>query len=172
VEKALREGKRTSSWADPDEAAERRVQEYGRRLLESREVERFVERLRPLGQQISLGQTLMKLTSPGVPDIYQGDELETLALVDPDNRRPVDWELRRRLLGAAADPKLHVTRQALALRARRPAAFSGSYEPVEGDGVCVFARGGDVLVAVAVRPGFEAGAGSPWGEVVPGLYER
>jgi (1->4)-alpha-D-glucan 1-alpha-D-glucosylmutase len=172
VEKALREGKRTSSWADPDETAERRVQEYGRRLLESREVERFVERLRPLGQQISLGQTLLKLTSPGVPDIYQGDELETLALVDPDNRRPVDWELRRRLLGAAADPKLHVTRQALALRARRPAAFSGSYEPVECDGVCVFARGGDVLVAVPVRPGFEAGAGSPWGEVVPGLYER
>jgi (1->4)-alpha-D-glucan 1-alpha-D-glucosylmutase len=172
VEKALREGKRTSSWADPDEAAERRVQEYGRRLLESEEVERFVERLRPLGQQISLGQALLKLTSPGVPDIYQGDELETLALVDPDNRRPVDWELRRRLLGAACDPKLHVTRQALALRARRPEAFSGSYEPVEGDGVCSFARGGDVLVAVPVRPGFEAGAGSPWREVVPGLYER
>ncbi|HET7808089.1 MAG TPA: alpha-amylase family glycosyl hydrolase, partial [Gaiellaceae bacterium] len=98
VEKALREGRRTSSWAEPDEAAERRVQAYGRRLLERREVERFVERLRPLGRRIALAQALLKLTSPGVPDVYGGDELETLALVDPDNRRPVDWDLRIRAL--------------------------------------------------------------------------
>src|SRR5205085_9561552 len=83
IEKALREGKRTSSWLEPDEAAEQRVKDYGRGLLERREVERFVERLRPLGRQVSLGQLLLKLTSPGVPDIYQGDELETLSLVDP-----------------------------------------------------------------------------------------
>jgi (1->4)-alpha-D-glucan 1-alpha-D-glucosylmutase len=172
VEKALREGKRTSGWADPDEAAERRAQEYGRRLLESRDVERFVERLRPLGWQISLGQTLLKLTSPGVPDIYQGDELETLALVDPDNRRPVDWGLRRRLLDTADDPKLRVTQQALALRSRRPEAFSGSYEPVEKDDLCAFTRGGEVLVAVPVRPGVHQDPGRPWREVVPGLYER
>jgi (1->4)-alpha-D-glucan 1-alpha-D-glucosylmutase len=172
VQKALREGKRTSSWAEPDEPAEQRVHEYGRRLLESREVERFVERLRPLGQQIALGQTLLKLTSPGVPDIYQGDELETLALVDPDNRRPVDWELRRRLLAGAGDPKLQLTQRALALRARRPDAFSGSYEPIERDGVCTFTRGGDVLVAVPVRPDVEPDAGGPWRELVPGLYER
>ncbi|MFL5979853.1 MAG: alpha-amylase family glycosyl hydrolase [Gaiellaceae bacterium] len=172
VEKALREGKRSSGWTEPNEAAERRVQEYGRRLLESREVEQFVERLRPLGQQISLGQTLLKLTSPGIPDLYQGDELETLALVDPDNRRRVAWELRRRLLGTADDPKLRLTQQALSLRARRPEAFTGSYEPVEGDGLCAFARAGDVLVAVPVRPGVDVEAGTPWREVVPGLYER
>jgi (1->4)-alpha-D-glucan 1-alpha-D-glucosylmutase len=172
VEKALREGKRTSSWAEPDEAAEQRVREYGRRLLESREVERFVERMRPLGQQISFGQMLLKLTSPGVPDIYRGDELETLALVDPDNRRPVHWDLGRRLLGTADDPKLRLTQQALALRARRPEAFSGSYEPVEGGALCAFARAGEVLVAVPVRPGVDARVATPWREVVPGLYER
>ncbi|HKG43673.1 MAG TPA: hypothetical protein VKB10_05465 [Gaiellaceae bacterium] len=62
----------------------------GRRLLQDRRVESLVERLRPLGRTIALGQLLLKLTSPGVPDIYQGDELEALALVDPDNRRPVE----------------------------------------------------------------------------------
>ena len=173
VEKALREGKRTSSWADPDEQAERRVQEYGRRLLGDERVERFVERLRPLGRQISLGQLLLKLTSPGVPDIYQGDELETLALVDPDNRRPVDWERRRRLLGTGEEAKLELTRAALELRARRPAAFAGGYEPVDvGPDVCAFVRGGAVLVAVPLRPGARAEIGAPWREVAPGLYER
>ena len=88
-----------------------------------------------------------------MPDIYQGDELPYLALVDPDNRRPVDWELRRRLLASASrPPKLDLIRRALALRARRPAAFAGDYEPVEaGEDVCAFLRGGEVLVAVAVR---------------------
>ena len=98
--------------------------------------------------------TLLKLTCPGVPDIYQGDELPFLALVDPDNRRPVDWELRRRLLAAgdAAPPKLDLIRRTLALRAARPAAFAGGYEPVEaGEDVCAFLRGGEILVAVAVR---------------------
>jgi (1->4)-alpha-D-glucan 1-alpha-D-glucosylmutase len=107
VEKALREGKRTSSWIEPDLDAERRVQEYGRALLANGEVERFVERLRPLGRRIALGQLLLKLTSPGVPDLYQGDELEALALVDPDNRRPVGWERCKRLLEelqAGAEP--------------------------------------------------------------------
>jgi (1->4)-alpha-D-glucan 1-alpha-D-glucosylmutase len=172
VEKALREGKRTSSWVDPDEQAERRVQKYGRKLLAERSVERFVERLRPLGQQISLGQLLLKLTSPGVPDIYQGDELETLALVDPDNRRPVDWERRRRLLGSGEEPKLELTQQALALRARRPEVFAGGYEPVDlGPDVCAFTRGGEVLVAVPLRPGAEVEVDPPWREVAPGLYE-
>ncbi len=173
VEKALREGKRTSSWADPDERAERRVQEYGRRLLRSTEVERFVERLRPLGREIARGQLLLKLTSPGVPDIYQGDELETLALVDPDNRRPVDWQLRERLLESGADAKQRLTQQALELRARRAEAFAGSYEPVDlGADVCAFTRGGEVLVAVPLRPGAEPAAPDGWREVAAGLYER
>jgi (1->4)-alpha-D-glucan 1-alpha-D-glucosylmutase len=88
-----------------------------------------------------------------VPDVYQGDELGFLALVDPDNRRPVDWELRRRLLASREPPrKLDLISRTLALRARRPEAFAGSYEPVEaGEDVCAFVRGGEVLVAVALR---------------------
>jgi (1->4)-alpha-D-glucan 1-alpha-D-glucosylmutase len=173
VEKALREGKRTSSWLNPDERAERRVQKYGRELLENGSVERFVERVRPLGRQLARGQLLLKLTSPGVPDLYQGDELETLALVDPDNRRPVDWELRERLLRSADDPKQQLTRQALELRARRVGAFAGGYEPVDfGPEVCAFVRGGDVLVAVPLRRGAAAAVPGHWREVAPGLYER
>jgi (1->4)-alpha-D-glucan 1-alpha-D-glucosylmutase len=100
-----------------------------------------------------LGTTLLKVTCPGVPDVYQGDELPFLALVDPDNRRPVDWELRRRLLASREPPrKLELVRRTLALRAARPVAFAGSYEPIEaGEDVCAFVRGGEVLVAVALR---------------------
>ena len=96
-----------------------------------------------------------------MPDVYQGDELEALSLVDPDNRRPVDWEARRAALarlraGEAprdfGERKLDLIRRALALRARRPAAFAGAYEPVDaGPGVCAYLRGGDVLVVVPVR---------------------
>jgi (1->4)-alpha-D-glucan 1-alpha-D-glucosylmutase len=96
-----------------------------------------------------------------VPDIYQGDELEALSLVDPDNRRPVDWQARRAALarlreGAAprdfGERKFDLIRRALALRARRPDAFSGAYEPVAaGLGVCAYLRGGEVLAVVPVR---------------------
>jgi (1->4)-alpha-D-glucan 1-alpha-D-glucosylmutase len=160
LEKALREGKRTSSWVDPDEAAERRVREYGRGLLENAEVEAFAARLRPLARRVVLGQLLLKLTCPGLPDIYQGDELEALALVDPDNRRPVDWNRRRDALsklrsGAAPTvetEKLYLIWKTLELRARRPEAFSGDYAALDlGAGVCGFVRGGDVLVVVPVR---------------------
>ena len=97
--------------------------------------------------------TLLKLTTPGVPDIYQGDEVPFLALVDPDNRRPVDWDgLRRRLASGEPPAKLDLIRRTLALRARRATAFDGSYEPLDaGEDVCAFTRGGEVLVAVAVR---------------------
>jgi (1->4)-alpha-D-glucan 1-alpha-D-glucosylmutase len=113
--------------------------------------------------------TLLKLTAPGVPDIYQGDELPFLALVDPDNRRSVDWGLRRRLLTSASPPpKLDLIRGALALRGRRPAAFGGSYQPVEtGEDVVAFTRAGEVLVAAALRgdlSGFRAPAGR-WRDV-------
>ncbi len=165
VEKALREGKRTSSWLDPDEAAEQRVKEYGRSLLERREVAQFVERVRPFGRRIALGQLLLKLMSPGVPDIYQGDELETLALVDPDNRRPVDWPARRRLL-AGGDTKLDLTRKALAFREL------GAYRPVDlGPDVCAFTRG-DVLVAVPLRHADPRDPGPEWRSVAFGLYAR
>jgi (1->4)-alpha-D-glucan 1-alpha-D-glucosylmutase len=132
--------------------------------------------------------TLLKLTCRGVPDVYQGDELELLALVDPDNRRPVDWELRRGLLeqvkaGTAPNDetmKLHVIVRALELRARRPDAFAGSYEPVDaGPDLCAFRRGDDVGVAVPLRPGADWAAAfdsRAWTDHLPGLpvglYER
>jgi (1->4)-alpha-D-glucan 1-alpha-D-glucosylmutase len=90
-----------------------------------------------------------------VPDLYQGDELEALALVDPDNRRPVDWQLRRGLLAedAARDPKLLVTSRLLALRRDRPEAFAGGYMPVDAPpDVCAYMRGPDVLVVVPLAP--------------------
>jgi (1->4)-alpha-D-glucan 1-alpha-D-glucosylmutase len=158
-QKALREGKRRSNWLEPDEAYERRVQDYAWSLRE--QVAPFAARLDELGRRISLAQVLLKLTCPGVPDVYQGDELWTFDLVDPDNRRPVDWELRRRLLGelkGGAAPtretaKLYVIWKALGLRARRPELFEGSYEPLDaGPDVCAFTRGGDLLVAVPLRP--------------------
>jgi (1->4)-alpha-D-glucan 1-alpha-D-glucosylmutase len=165
VEKALREGKRTSSWLDPDEAAEQRVKQYGRSLLERREVAHFVERVRPFGRRIALGQLLLKLMSPGVPDIYQGDELETLALVDPDNRRPVDWAARQRLL-TGGDTKLDLTRKALAFREL------GAYEPVDlGPDVCAFTRG-DVLVAVPLRHADPRAPAPEWRSLAFGLYAR
>ena len=163
VEKALREAKLRTSWAAPDEAYEAAARRYARGLVE-RPPEGFVAfagRAAAEGRRAALGQLLLKLTGPGVPDVYQGDELEALSLVDPDNRRPVDWEARRAALarlraGEAprdfGERKLDLIRRALALRARRPAAFAGAYEPVgAGPGVCAYLRGGDVLVVVPVR---------------------
>ena len=131
------------------------------------EVGPFVRRLAPLGDRIALAQTLLKLTCPGVPDIYQGDELESLNLVDPDNRRPVDWDARRRAL-AVPRPKLRLIREVLG------AGVEGEYEPVDaGPDVCAFGRGGRHLVAVPLRDGagFEPSAG--WRDLFGGwFFER
>jgi len=162
LEKALREAKRTTSWIDPDEAHEAAVKAYARGLIELPEFradfDPFVAELAAAGERAALGQLLLKLTVPGLPDIYNGDELPLLSLVDPDNRRPVDWEARREALAALrrgedTDPKLLLIVRALELRARRPEAFAGAYAPVEaGEDVVAFARGeGEVLVVVPVR---------------------
>ncbi len=156
-------------------------------LLDDPSLAGFAERLAEHGRRIALGMTLLKLSAPGVPDLYQGDELELVALVDPDNRRPVDWGLRRRLLeqvkaGAAPNDetmKLHLIVRALALRARRPDAFGDAYEPVDaGPEVCAFRRG-DVGVAVPLRPEASKASCFPepgWRDLLPelpvGLYER
>jgi (1->4)-alpha-D-glucan 1-alpha-D-glucosylmutase len=148
--KAMREAKRTTNWVEPNESHERDVLIRIRRLYAALpdDFELFVARLAEAGRRVSLGMTLLKLTAPGVPDVYQGDELESLNLVDPDNRRAVDWEIRRRAL-EAPPPKLHVIREALALRARRP---FGEYRPVDlGPDVCAFTRGDDVAVIVPLR---------------------
>jgi (1->4)-alpha-D-glucan 1-alpha-D-glucosylmutase len=161
LEKALREGKVSTNWLAPNEQHERAVQEFAARASDVIARDPLLDRVRATGRRLAVAQLLLKLTSPGVPDIYRGDELEDLSLVDPDNRRPVDWDARRRALaalqaGAAPDDetlKLYVTWKALGVRAEHAAAFAGSYEPVElGDGVCAFERGGEVLVAAAVTP--------------------
>ncbi|HEX2044843.1 MAG TPA: malto-oligosyltrehalose synthase [Gaiellaceae bacterium] len=178
MEKALREAKVNTTWVDPDEAHERRVREAIERLYESPpgDFEPFAARIAAEGRRNALGMTLLKLTAPGVPDVYQGDEVELLALVDPDNRRPVDWERRRRAL-LDPPPKLRTILAALDLRRRRPRAFEGAYEPLEaGPSVCAFERGGEVRVAVPIRPGAAKPAFPGWHDVLPelpvGLYER
>jgi (1->4)-alpha-D-glucan 1-alpha-D-glucosylmutase len=144
VEKALRERKLSSSWADPDEAHERAVGDWVAGLLDRDDVRAFAERLAKVAEPIVLGQKLLQLTSPGVPDVYQGDEDGFVALVDPDNRRPVDWDA----LSRSQSPKARLTRAALTAR---PAGSAG-YEPVEAQDVAAFVHG-DVFAAVAVRPG-------------------
>ncbi|MGI9111614.1 MAG: alpha-amylase family glycosyl hydrolase [Gaiellaceae bacterium] len=157
LEKALREAKVNTTWVDQNLAWEGRVKAWATGLLSHEgflaDFVPFAERIAARGRDVSLGQVLLKLTCPGVPDIYGGDEVELLALVDPDNRRPVDWAgLRAALDSAEPPPKLALIRRTLALRARRPAAFAGRYEPLEaGADTCAFLRGGEVLVAVALR---------------------
>lgn len=150
LEKALREAKVNTNWAQPNEEHERRVREAARRAIAEppNGFEAFAARVADLGRRNTLAMTLLKLTVPGVPDVYQGDELESLNLVDPDNRRPVDWDTRRRAL-ANPPPKLHVLKEALALRRR---SSLGEYRPLDlGDEVCGFLRGDDVAVAVSLR---------------------
>lgn len=175
LEKALREGKVNTNWLSPNVEHEARVQEYAWRAATLIADDPFLARARELGRRIALGQLLLKLTSPGVPDFYQGDELEDLSLVDPDNRRPVDWETRRVALAAlraGAAPtdetaKLYVTWKTLMLRAEHAAAFAGSYEPIDlGPGVCAYTRGGEVLVAVATRRDGEPQPPEGWRDVL------
>ena len=137
----------------------------------------FVARIDDAGRLNSLAQTLMKHTVPGVPDLYQGSELWDFSLVDPDNRRPVDYTLRRNLLqqirdlgpGAAAAeamrradeglPKMWTIHRALRLRRQRPQSFgaSASYVPLSAAGskaghVIAYLRGDDVVTVVPRHP--------------------
>ena len=164
VEKALREAKRNTNWIEPNEEHERAVKEFVRGLYEQRpfldDFEPFVAELATAGERAALGQLVLRLTVPGMPDIYNGDELWNRSLVDPDNRRAVDWERRRKLLDSwragedvgADTRKLWVTWRLLSLRARQPELFQGTYEAVAaGPDVCAFLRGGELFVAVRLR---------------------
>ena len=169
--KAAREQKQRTSWLDPDEEYEAAVEHWVRGTLSDAaflaDLDAFMAPLVVHGWTASLAQKLVQLTMPGVPDVYQGAELWDYSLVDPDNRRPVDYGLRRRLLAevdsldveaigeraAEGLPKLLVTSRALRLRRERPAAFDGSYEPLAvtgawADRVVAFARGGEVVTVV------------------------
>jgi (1->4)-alpha-D-glucan 1-alpha-D-glucosylmutase len=182
VEKALREAKLRTSWVDPDDAYEAHAKRFAAGLVAHppEGFEELAARLAAEGRRAALGQLLLKLTSPGVPDIYQGDELEALSLVDPDNRRPVDFGARRAALArlAGGEPprdfgerKMELIRRALALRARRAEAFAGSYEPVgAGAGVCAYVRGGEALAVVPVRGYDDATLAVPgrWRSVLDG----
>jgi (1->4)-alpha-D-glucan 1-alpha-D-glucosylmutase len=191
VRKALREGKRNTNWVEPDEAWEEAVLSFCRGLLDPGPlhdaIEAFVARHAPRGERATVGQLLLKLTTPGIPDVYQGDELWRLSMVDPDNRRPVDWEERRTALaalraGAPVDRsniKMHLIRRVLALRARRPDAFAGAYRPLGADpSLCAFTRGdGEILAVVAVREDaadatieLPAGLAGSWRDVLAGAH--
>jgi (1->4)-alpha-D-glucan 1-alpha-D-glucosylmutase len=165
AEKALREAKRNTNWIGQNAEWEEAVKGFCRGLYSCgpflADFEPFAWQLAELAERPALGQVVVKLTAPGVPDIYQGDELHYLALVDPDNRRPVDFDWRqamlRRLMGGAPPDfetrKMFLILRLLGLRARRPRAFGGArYEPLEaGEEASAFLRGDDVMAVVAVR---------------------
>ncbi len=162
MEKATKEAKRHTSWVNPSEPYDRAVREFVAALLAPDGP--FLPAFRPFQRLIaahgavnSLAQTLLKITVPGIPDLYQGTELWDLSLVDPDNRRPVDFARRQALLEAlrhrmaAGDPtalcaellaawpdgrvKLYLTHCALTLRRERPRLFAaGAYRPLDGSG--------------------------------------
>ena len=152
--KAMREAKLRTGWTAPDQPYEAAVEQLIRRRLDPTqsaaflgEVEGVVARLAPAGAMNGLAQLLLKLTAPGVPDLYQGTEFWDLSLVDPDNRRPVDWAARAEALDAGADlpllletwrdgrVKAGLLATTLALRRQHPPLFTeGPYEPLHLDG--------------------------------------
>ncbi|HJT05296.1 MAG TPA: malto-oligosyltrehalose synthase [Stellaceae bacterium] len=185
--KAVREAKEHSSWSNPNAEYEAVLGRFVMGALDGsrpnpflQDMHGFVERLARPGALNSLAQTLIKLTAPGVPDTYQGGELWDFSMVDPDNRRPVEWSARRRLLDELRErfgdgpvdrqafaemaahwrdgrEKLFLIWRALALRAAMPAAFAGAYVPLaargrHADQLCAFARLADGQAAVAVAP--------------------
>ena len=161
LEKALREAKRTTNWIEPNERHERRVMDFVRALYENQEFldefEPFVHDVASAGEHASLGALLLRLTAPGLPDVFQGDAFWSLNLVDPDNRRPVDWRRSYRALEQTSPSretmKFHLIRRVLRIRAAHPGAFAGSYEPLDlGPSRVGFVRGGLVRVVVPLRP--------------------
>ncbi len=185
--KAIREAKVHTAWLKPDTEYEEGFLQFADRVLENREDNPFLQSFKPFFQKVqhygilnSLAQTLVKFTVPGVPDIYQGTELWDLSMVDPDNRRPVDYEKRFQLLQdlrekSASDPialldgllqtcadgriKLYLIHQLLQARqSHRELFLRGSYQklPVAGSlkqHVIAFGRelGDQHLIAIAPR---------------------
>ncbi|RMI47050.1 malto-oligosyltrehalose synthase [Actinomadura harenae] len=176
--KAMREAKTTTNWITPNKAYEQQVLRHLHTILASRipyEIARFVARIEPWTRANVLGQKIVQLTMPGVPDLYQGCELVGRALVDPDNRRPVDFGRRRARLarlddnrapGGLDDEKLLVTSRALRLRRDRPAWFAppGPHEPLTAvgpaaDHVVAFRRGRALTLATRLPATLERRGG-------------
>jgi (1->4)-alpha-D-glucan 1-alpha-D-glucosylmutase len=192
AEKAMREASEGTSWADPDAAFEAAVHDAVNAAYDRAEVreliEAFATRLNPYGWSNSLTQKLVQLTMPGVPDVYQGSELFNGSLVDPDNRRPVDFRQGMAALAALDDrgagpaaydtplAKLWVTRQALRARRDLPHLFA-DYRPLlpegpTGEHLIAFDRGGAITLATRLPLRLERRGG--WGEnklsLPPGSY--
>ncbi|MFO7965863.1 MAG: malto-oligosyltrehalose synthase [Desulfobacterales bacterium] len=173
MQKAVREAKVHTSWTEIDDNYESALLAFIRQILQDKDftddLEAFVSGLLKTARIGSLSQILIKCTAPGVPDIYQGTELWDLSLVDPDNRRPVDYGRLRRLLSEidhvpSADilsgfetglVKQYVLRSALAVRRSLPACFNeeGDYHPLRATGgkaghVVAFIRGGCCITIV------------------------
>ena len=187
MQKALKEAKLHTSWINPEEEYERAVRDFVGALLDPataadflRDFEEFQKLTARAGILNSLAQALLKAVAPGVPDFYQGTELWAYTLVDPDNRRPVDYELRRALLASLREVgeghvtefaegllerpgdgrvKMYVTARALNLRRERAELFArGAYLPLRAEGrraenVVAFARAldGESVIALAGR---------------------
>jgi (1->4)-alpha-D-glucan 1-alpha-D-glucosylmutase len=175
MQKATREAKRMTSWINPNEQFDHALQQFLEKItsfdLSLSDLESFVKPLVEPGRISSLAQTLLKMTVPGVPDLYQGTELWDLSLVDPDNRRPVDYDLRSQLLSELPRlsvqeiwsrqdeglPKLWLIHQCLRVRREHRNAFSAasSYKPINAEGekashIVAFLRGNSVA-ALAQR---------------------
>ncbi|MEV5740932.1 malto-oligosyltrehalose synthase [Microbispora rosea] len=158
--KAAREAKTAISWLNPDPAYEEGIRDFARRAIDAcgYSVAAFTEVVDRYARVNSLGQKAVQLLMPGIPDVYQGNEITDFSLVDPDNRRPVDFERRRRLLAEPDDSwdgqKIRVTAAALGLRRRLDP--EAPYAPVEaGEHAVAFTRGvrgqGTAAVVVATR---------------------
>jgi isoamylase len=183
MQKAGREAKQETSWTRPDAAYEEAVRAFVEGTLASEpfrhEARALCELIAPYGAVNGLAQTLLRLCSPGVPDTYQGAELWNLSLVDPDNRREVDFAARRRVLESLRQRahdrhklgaelldrysdgaiKLYVHQIALALRRERRDLFTrGDYEPLPGgEHVVAFTRGFEDERVVCIVPRFSYG---------------
>lgn len=183
MEKAAREAKIHTSWVNPNSAYEADLSRFVRAMLQDRWVARALEpvvgKLASYGYINSLSQLVLKCTCPGVPDFYQGCELLDLSLVDPDNRRPVDFGRRQRLLAeieplvespdlatlqkwvAARDErgKLYLTARLLRFRGKHPQPFSATYRALGANGpaadhVVAFTRSADEADVTVVVPRF------------------
>ena len=175
LEKGLREAKRQSGWVAPNAEYEAAAAAMLAGCLDpsrpvAAEIAAFATRLAPAGAVNSLSQTVLRLTAPGIPDLYQSTEFWDFSLVDPDNRRPVDFAAREAALDADGSPpellahwrdgrvKQAILHRVLLLRARLPGLFTaGAYVPIKAEGpaadhVVAFARvhdGGAVIVAAS-----------------------
>ena len=154
--KALKEAKLNTSWIQPNENWDDAMQEFVARILEAGPRNKFLPAFLPVAAEIarlgainSLAQTAIKLTAPGVPDIYQGTEIWDDSLVDPDNRRPIDYARRREMLTQIENVpanelmqcwpdgriKMRLTQRLLHLRRENPELFrDGIYEPINFGG--------------------------------------